>query len=95
MTDVVPSPTSSSCTLAKSTRILAAGLSTPTDLRIVAPSLVTVIPGSTLGLELTLMRILSMPLGPSVLLTRSPMATAPTNDDNRAISVLSSSAPWL
>ena len=41
VTDVVPSPTSSSCTFDNSTRILAAGLSTPHDLRIVAPSFVT------------------------------------------------------
>lgn len=42
-TDVVPSPTSSSWTLEMLTRILAAGLSRDMDLRIVAPSLVTVI----------------------------------------------------
>ena len=41
VTEVVPSPTSSSCTFDNSTKILAAGLSTPQDLRIVAPSLVT------------------------------------------------------
>ena len=41
-TDVVPSPTSSSCTLEMLTRILAAGLSRWIDLRMVAPSLVTV-----------------------------------------------------
>jgi hypothetical protein len=41
VTLVVPSPTSSSCTLEISTRTLAAGLSTPMLLRIVAPSFVT------------------------------------------------------
>jgi hypothetical protein len=41
VTDVVPSPTSSSCTLDISTKILAAGLSTPTDFNMVAPSFVT------------------------------------------------------
>ena len=41
-TDVVPSPTSASCTLEMSTNTLAAGLSTWMDCRIVAPSLVTV-----------------------------------------------------
>lgn len=41
VTDVVPSPTSLSCTLDISTKIFAAGLSTPTALRIVAPSFVT------------------------------------------------------
>ena len=33
-----------------------------------------------------------MPLGPSVLLTRSPTAIAPTNDDSRAFSARSSEA---
>lgn len=42
-TDVVPSPTSSSWTFEMLTRILAAGLSSEIDLRIVAPSLVTMI----------------------------------------------------
>lgn len=41
VTEVVPSPTSSSWTFDISTRILAAGLSTPMALRIVAPSFVT------------------------------------------------------
>ena len=41
VTEVVPSPTSSSWTLDSSHRILAAGLSTPHDRRMVAPSLVT------------------------------------------------------
>lgn len=40
---VVPSPIVSSCVLAISTSTLAAGFSTGTDLRIVAPSLVIVI----------------------------------------------------
>uniref|UniRef100_A0A2M4D3C5 Putative secreted protein n=1 Tax=Anopheles darlingi TaxID=43151 RepID=A0A2M4D3C5_ANODA len=89
VTEVVPSPTSSSCTRDMSTRILAAGLSTPTAFRIVAPSLVTSIwpalrPWAT--------KILSMPFGPRVLFTSSPMAMAPTNDDRRAISPFSSSA---
>jgi hypothetical protein len=42
-TEVVPSPTSSSWTLEMLTRILAAGLSSEIDLRIVAPSFVTMI----------------------------------------------------
>ena len=41
-TDVVPSPTSLSCWCARSTRILPAGCSTSSKLRMVAPSLVTV-----------------------------------------------------
>lgn len=41
VTEVVPSPTSSSWTLDISTNIFAAGLSTPTDFNIVAPSFVT------------------------------------------------------
>ena len=41
-TDVVPSPTSASCTLEISINTLAAGLSTCMDCRIVAPSFVTV-----------------------------------------------------
>ena len=40
-TEVVPSPTSSSCTFEMSISTFAAGLSMRTDLRIVAPSLVT------------------------------------------------------
>lgn len=36
--------------------------------------------------------ILSIPLGPRVLLTRSPIAIAPVNVVNRAISLFSSSA---
>jgi hypothetical protein len=42
-TDVVPSPTSSSWTLEMLTRTFAAALSSAMDLRMVAPSLVTVI----------------------------------------------------
>lgn len=76
-----PSPTSSSWTLEMLTRILAAGLSSAMDLRIVAPSLVTVI--SPVEVEC---RILFMPLGPSVDLTRSPSASAPTKDERRACS---------
>lgn len=41
-TDVVPSPTSSSCNWANSTKTLAAGCSTSSNRKIVAPSLVTV-----------------------------------------------------
>jgi len=40
---VVPSPTSSSCVLEISIKILAAGLSTKMDYKMVAPSFVTVI----------------------------------------------------
>ena len=39
------------------------------------------------------MRILSMPLGPRVLLTRSEIAMAPTKDARRACSPFSSVAP--
>merc|ERR1719471_1248220 len=92
VTEVVPSPTSLSWTLDISTSTLAAGLSTPTDRRIVAPSLVT----STVPLPLPIPhRILSMPLGPRVDLTRSPMAMAPTKLERRATSAFSSSAPCL
>lgn len=38
-------------------------------------------------------RILSMPLGPSVLFTRSPTAMAPTKADRRAFSPFSSVVP--
>ncbi|SGY54951.1 BQ5605_C006g03937 [Microbotryum silenes-dioicae] len=61
------------------TRIFAAGLSNAIDLRIVAPSLVTVI--SPVEVEC---KILFMPLGPRVDLTRSPRARAPTKDERRA-----------
>ena len=49
------------------------------DLRMVAPSLVTVMLFLAMGSP-TLCRILSMPLGPKVVLTKSAMAIAPTND---------------
>ena len=39
-----------------------------------------------------LIKILSIPLGPRVLLTRSPMAMAPTKEERRAVSARSSSA---
>eukprot|EP01137_Pigoraptor_chileana_P009741 Opistho-2@58436 len=84
-TDVVPSPTSSSCTREMSTRIFAAGLSTPIERRIVAPSFVTWMPPVDID-----WRILSIPLGPSVDLTRSPTAIAPMNEDRRADSAFSS-----
>jgi hypothetical protein len=74
-----PSPTSSSWTFEMLTKIFAAGLSSAMDLRMVAPSLVTVI--SPVDVE---WRILFMPLGPRVDLTRSPRARAPTNDERRA-----------
>ena len=76
-------------TLEISTRTLDAGLSTPMDRRIVAPSLVT----TTFPSERpSLRRILSIPFGPRVVLTRSPMAIAPMKDDKRAVSAFSSSA---
>lgn len=78
-TVVVPSPTSSSYVLEISIKIFAAGLSTWIDLRIVAPSLVTVMLFLCEGSP-TLYRILSIPLGPKVVLTRSATAIAPTND---------------
>ena len=62
-TEVVPSPTMSSCFFAVSTSILAAGWLISISLMIVAPSLVTV----TSPNELT--NILSIPLGPKVVLT--------------------------
>lgn len=40
-------------------------------------------------------RILSMPLGPRVLLTSSPIAMAPTKLERRAISPFSSSASYF
>ncbi len=62
---VVPSPTSSSWVLATSTSILAAGCSMSISLRIVTPSLVTTIsPNPSTS-------ILSIPLGPRVVLTVS------------------------
>ena len=77
-TVVVPSPTSSSWVFEMSMMILAAGLSTNTDFKIVAPSLVTVKDLRLFGS--TDWRILSMPLGPRVVLTRSAMAMAPIKD---------------
>lgn len=64
-------------------RILAAGLSTCIDLKMVAPSFVTLM-CLLWGPDPTGTRILSMPLGPRVVLTRSATAIAPTNDDNLA-----------
>ena len=86
---IVPSPISSSYVLEISIKILAAGLSICIDVKIVAPSLVTVmlLPAgpATIGL-----RILSIPLGPRVVLTKSPMAMAPTKLVILATSPLSS-----
>ena len=65
-TVVVPSPTSSSWVLEISMRILAAGLSTCIERRMVAPSLVTVM-YLFLGPAAIGTRILSMPLGPRVV----------------------------
>ncbi|MBA7516264.1 hypothetical protein ES705_08310 [subsurface metagenome] len=67
---VVPSPTLSSCVLATSTIILAAGCSISIVSKIVAPSFVIV----TSPKEST--SILSIPLGPSVVLTASATALA-------------------
>ena len=80
---VVPSPTSSSWTRAMSTKTFAAALSRLILFSIVAPSLVTLTLWSCSEI---LWRILSIPLGPSVVLTRSAMAMAPMNDDRRAFS---------
>jgi hypothetical protein len=60
-----------------------------TDLRMVAPSLVT----DTCPPRLVDCKILSMPLGPSEDLTRSAMASAPTIDAMRACSPLLSEPP--
>ena len=87
-TEVVPSPTSSSCTLEMSTSTLAAGLSIMMDFRIVAPSFVIFTTPPPMGC-----RILSMPLGPSVVLTRSQMANAPMKEAMRAFSPFSCCAP--
>mmetsp|Transcript_46421 Transcript_46421/g.116368 ORF Transcript_46421/g.116368 Transcript_46421/m.116368 type:complete len:245 (-) Transcript_46421:24-758(-) len=87
-TVVVPSPTSSSCVLEMSTRILAAGLSSVRRLRMVAPSLVTVTS------PVWLWRILSMPLGPRVDFTRSLTAMAPMTTDILASEPLKFMAPW-
>lgn len=89
----MPSPTVSSWVLAISTSTLAAGFSTGTALRMVAPSLVMVIL-TLLGSD-TDCRILSMPFGPRVVFTRSAMAMAPTKEDMRADSPLVISAPEL
>lgn len=77
-----------------SIKILAAGLSTCIDLKIVAPSFVTLM-ALFLGPDETGTRILSMPLGPRVVLTKSATAMAPTNEDKRAISPFYSLAPSL
>ena len=79
MTEVVPSPTSSSWVLEISINILAAGLSTKIDYNIVAPSLVTVIFFLECSSPIDY-KILSIPFGPRVVLTRSATAIAPTND---------------
>ena len=79
-TVVVPSPTYSSWVFEMSIKILAAGLSTCIDLRIVAPSLVTLM-CLFLGPAAIGTRILSIPLGPRVVLTRSATAIAPTKED--------------
>mmetsp|Transcript_6458 Transcript_6458/g.17793 ORF Transcript_6458/g.17793 Transcript_6458/m.17793 type:complete len:204 (-) Transcript_6458:29-640(-) len=89
VTLVVPSPTSSSWVLAMSMSTLAAALSTWIACRMVAPSLVTVTPSPRPVVDC---RILSMPLGPSVVFTRSAMAMAPTNEAWRAPSPLSTCA---
>mmetsp|Transcript_22401 Transcript_22401/g.49861 ORF Transcript_22401/g.49861 Transcript_22401/m.49861 type:complete len:226 (+) Transcript_22401:480-1157(+) len=90
VTEVVPSPTVSSCMRAMSTSTLAAGFSTGTERRMVAPSFVMVI-RMLLGSP-TDCNILSMPLGPRVVLTRSAMAMAPTKEDMRALEPLKTSA---
>ena len=73
-------------------RILAAGLSMCILLRIVAPSLVTVnLP--SYGPAPPGVNILSMPLGPNVVLTKSPTAIAPTKLPILAISPFCSYPP--
>ncbi len=67
---VVPSPTSSSCVLATSTSIFAAGCSICISSRIVTPSFVI-----TISPKLST-SILSIPLGPRVVLTASATAFA-------------------
>ena len=86
---VVPSPISSSYVLEISIKILAAGLSICIDYKIVAPSLVTVML-LPYGPATTGLRILSIPFGPRVVLTKSPMAMAPTKLVIFATSPLSS-----
>lgn len=76
-------------TFEMSTKTLQAGLSTPIDRKMVAPSFVM----STRPFSPSDKRILSMPFGPRVLLTKSPTAIAPTKDERRACSAFSSSAP--
>ena len=78
-TVVVPSPTSSSWVFEISINILAAGLSTKIDYKIVAPSLVTVIFFLECSSPIDY-KILSIPFGPRVVLTKSATAIAPTND---------------
>jgi len=68
--DVVPSPTISSWVLAISTIILAAGCSTSISFKIAAPSLVIVI-SPKLSIS-----ILSIPLGPRVVFSTSPITRA-------------------
>ena len=58
-------------------------------LKMVAPSFVTWTCPSFLPMP---HKILSMPRGPRVVLTRSPTAMAPTKEERRAISAFSSSA---
>ena len=70
ITEVVPSPTSSSCALASSIMDFAAGCCTSISLRIAFPSLVRTIP--PIGSR----SILSMLLGPRVVLTMSATALA-------------------
>ena len=67
---VVPSPTSSSWVFATSTIIFAAGCSICISFKMVTPSLVTI----TSPMEST--SILSIPFGPSVVLTVSPTSLA-------------------
>ena len=84
---MVPSPTSSSWTLEMLTKIFAAALSNWIAFNIVAPSLVTLI-----SPEEADCKILFIPFGPSVDLTRSPRARAPTKEERRAFSAFSSVA---
>ncbi|KAH3684635.1 hypothetical protein WICPIJ_004391 [Wickerhamomyces pijperi] len=85
VTEVVPSPTSSSWTLEIFTKTLAAGLSKGMDFKMVAPSLVT-----KAWLDEADCNNLSIPFGPRVDLTKSPTAMAPTKAERRAFSALSS-----
>ncbi len=63
-----------------STRTFAAGLSTRQWERMVAPSLVTMILFCLLGPAPKGFRILSIPLGPIVVFTRSAREYAPKNE---------------